>query len=229
MGEQGLKDLSFEDWIEHVFSHPAPTFQAAWYHDFNAEFWDGPPALTVAHVTRLFEDPDPPLTYFADSQIAQGLHYLIDCGASDSMLALTDPLAPLDDRVACVRSIGSLFAKLFAPRCTPHLSRLDEPGCGVLNGVCYMWWDIFAIAGQVGETTDQELQAINKAILAVMKDTLELESLACREGALHGLGHWYTAFPEDVTAIIDDFLRRTPDLRPELEAYARSARCGCVL
>src|SRR6266571_1003047 len=49
----------------------------------------------------------------------------------------------LGDRVRCVEAVASLFAQLFVPRCTPHLSHLGETEAGSLNGVCHMWWDGF--------------------------------------------------------------------------------------
>ena len=67
------------------------------------------------------------------------------------------------------------------------------------------------------------------AILDVMTQTLNLDSDACREGALHGLGHWAMYYPKRVAAIIDEFLKKNPDLRPELRNYALGARTGCVL
>ena len=221
-----LTELSFEDWIEHVFSHEVPKYQAQWYFDADADWWDGPPALTISYITRLFSDPDPPLAYFADSQIAQGLTYIIDNGAGDQMSALSQVSVPLGDRLACVESISDLFAKLFGPHCTPHLSHLDEPGSGDLNGVCYMWWDVFPFA-PVFEGPD--FREIEKAALGVMEKSLKLESPACQESALHGLGHWLKADPGRVEAIIDRFLKENPELRPELAAYARGARSGCVL
>ena len=50
---------------------------------------------------------------------------------------------------------------------------------------------------------------------------------ACRESALHGLGHWQIYYHE-ATQLIDDFLRITPNLRVELVRYAESARRGHV-
>ncbi len=62
-----------------------------------------------------------------------------------------------------------------------------------------------------------------------MRRTLDLSSDACRESALHGLGHWHLEYPQQVEAIIDRFLDSHPDLRSELKAYARAARKGRVL
>ncbi len=221
-----LTDLSYEDWIEHVFSHEVRKYQAAWYFDLDAPWWDGPAAVTVDYLTRLFEDPEPALAYFADSQIAQGLHYLIDTGAGGTVLALTESVVPLPERLRCLRSIGTLFARIFAERCTPTLSHLDEPETGPLNGVCYMWWDIFPIGAPAG---DPEADDIDDAILSVMEASLSLSCPACQESALHGLGHWQMRHSERVAAAIDRFLSCEEDLRPELVAYARAARTGCVL
>ena len=130
-----LTELSFEDWIEHVFSHEVPTYHAAWYFDVEADWWDGPPALTISYITRLFSDPDPPLTYFADSQIAQGLTYLIDSGAGDQMSALSQVSVPLEVRITCVESINrtSAFSRCAGAhgRCWPSSTHAPTlPGAG---------------------------------------------------------------------------------------------------
>jgi hypothetical protein len=38
-----------------------------------------------------------------------------------------------------------------------------------------------------------------------MEHTLWLNSLACQESALHGLGHWQALYPEQVAGIVDHF------------------------
>ncbi|SPP97640.1 protein of unknown function [Bradyrhizobium vignae] len=50
---------------------------------------------------------------------------------------------PVEGRVRCVRSVASLFAKVFEPRCKPRLSHLSQAASNALNGICYMWWDAF--------------------------------------------------------------------------------------
>jgi hypothetical protein len=89
-----------------------------------------------------------------------------------------------------------------------------------------MWWDIFPVGGPAG---DPDGGAMDQAILSVMEGMLDLPSPACRESALHGLGHWHTRHSDQVGAIIDGFLSQHTGLRPELAAYARAARTGCVL
>jgi len=69
---------------------------------------------------------------------------------------------------------------------------------------------------------------LNAAALSVMTETLNIESIACRESALHGLGHWHDVYPAEVELIIDRFLSGYRELRPETVNYAKIARCGCV-
>jgi hypothetical protein len=70
---------------------------------------------------------------------------------------------------------------------------------------------------------------IDNEILRVMERTLHLDSPACQESALHGLGHWMPQYPGRVQEIVDKFLAVRSGLRKELREYAQSARMGCVL
>jgi hypothetical protein len=106
------------------------------------------------------------------------------------------------------------------------LGHLDEQPTNALNMVCYMWWDIIPIAGQ---RDDPQRYAFDQECLSVMASTLELPSDACRESALHGLGHWARQYFDQTTAIIDDFLRHHTDIREPLRRFALTARSGCVL
>jgi hypothetical protein len=62
-----------------------------------------------------------------------------------------------------------------------------------------------------------------------MERILELDSIACQEGALHGLGHWQREYPGEVERIVDRFLESRGGLDARLIDYAKAARCGCVL
>ena len=71
--------------------------------------------------------------------------------------------------------------------------------------------------------------SVDDVLLDVMARTLRLESEPCREGALHGLGHWHAAHPIRVEAIVDAWLGEEPRISSELHQYSLSARGGCVL
>jgi hypothetical protein len=74
----------------------------------------------------------------------------------------------------------------------------------------------------------QRLRSVDNVILYVMARTLRLESEACREGVLHGLGHWHGTYPERTEAIIDAWLSEQPRISQELREYAMAARIGHI-
>jgi hypothetical protein len=213
-----LTDLSFDEWVRHMFDHPVT--DPAWHWDENADCAELEPHRTVTYATELFQHAGELLAPYTDAQVNQGLWFLI--GESTSPLyALTEASIPLEQRVPCIRSISTVFERCFVTRCTPHLSHLDEPGAGALNLICYMWWDIFPLYGQ---PEDKARREIDEACLSVMETTLQLPSVACQESALHGLGHWGLHYKSQCQSIISAFMQRHRKLRPELQEYATQAR-----
>lgn len=195
-----------------------------WYYDFKAEYInpDRNPVQLTMYLARLFEQPDKYTQSYTDAQIDRGLWYIASNGASDFMFVLENESVPVAERLRVVRGIYTLYAEIYAPRCTPHLGHLSESGDSPLNSSCYMWWDLLPYCGFPND-------ALHNAGLDVLECILTLESDACREAALHGLGHWHSANPQRVKTIIDTYLKQHPNLRAELIAYAQSARAGCVL
>lgn len=230
-----LRNLTFDRWVKHIFDHPEPDNMPLWYFRDDADIWNGlvVPDVTVSYLTRLFENIRQIAKPYTDAQLNQGLWFVASNGCSDFMFALNDERVPLAERLRCVESIYTLYETLFAPRCTPILShRLrglpDDPAHNALNSVCYMWWDLTPIGGP---TDDPEFTVFNAACLDVMRRTLMLDSIACQEGALHGLGHWsyYEPHRAQISSIIDQFLAANPNIDSQLKTYALSAKSGCVL
>jgi hypothetical protein len=217
-------DLSYHDWIDYVFDHAVPFYEQAWYFESDEDWWSPRPEQAIEYLTRLFENPEQLTEQFADSQIAQGLYYLVDNGAGAYCRFLSDGSVPLHARVTCISAMQTLSARLFQPRCEPILSHLDEPGGNALNRICYMWWDIAPLGASSKPSSPDP---IHEACLTVMRDTLGLPNPACQENALHGLGHWAHAYPEFTAAAIDAYVAANPRLRPELVRYAQAARSGC--
>jgi hypothetical protein len=218
-----LVSLDFYDWVRHAFDHDVRSPE--WYFDPDAQTWDRPADLTVSHLTRLFSDPIPNLLAFTDSQINQGFWYLVGGSGSKHMFSLTDLSVSLPQRIKCVESITLLFERLFATRCSSHLSHLSPSNPSPLNLACYMWWDIIPITGAPADSSRREF---DDAVLSVMKEILDLGSLACQESALHGLGHWQHDYPERVCSIIDRAVSNAEGWSTELSTYARNARRGYV-
>jgi hypothetical protein len=219
-----LTDLSFAEWLDHAFGREVRFQQNPWFFDPEHDWWDPVPVKAVAYLTRLFECPDEHLHWFTDTQIAQGLTYLMSTSASGDNGWLYSREVPTEDRLLCIETNACLFEKLFLPRRTPTLSHLSEEGAA-LNTVCYMWWDEFPSVGLAG---DPDLPTLHGSVLRSMAKILRLPSLACQESALHGLGHWRSHRPQEVETIIDGFLTERENLDPRLVAYAKAARCGCI-
>lgn len=222
-----LKDLTFEGWLTHVFDHPVPLEnRQAWYWDTDRDWWDENAADSIRFMTRAFEHAALVFEPYSDAQLNQGLWFIASNACSNHMFGLLAEDAPWSERERCVYAIHQLFEQCFARRCSPHLSHVDEPGANPLNLVCYMWWDLIPIYGKPDEP---QRVALDAAILQVMESTLQLDSIACREAALHGLGHWQHEYPERVGAIIDAFSMSRPDLPEKLHAYMINAYTGYVL
>jgi hypothetical protein len=66
-------------------------------------------------------------------------------------------------------------------------------------------------------------------LLQIVADTLKLDSEACRESALHGLGHWQTCYPEKVNNIIHDFIWKNRYIRNPLRNHSYAAMNGDAL
>jgi hypothetical protein len=228
MGKQ-LQHLTFEDWVLYVFDHPVPVGQELeWHWDSERDWWDesGEPAVTVQWLTRLFENAAQVLLPYTDAQLNQGLWFLASNACSNHMFALLDTSVPWAARQRCIASIHTLYEGCFARRCSAALSHLPEPVENPLNMVCYMWWDILPISGQPGDPARRDL---DRSILQVMEATLQLDSLACQESALHGLGHWHMHYPRQVGEIIDKFSITHADIPEKLRQYMQAAYSGCVL
>jgi hypothetical protein len=151
--------------------------------------------------------------------------YLFYQGGRDFMGTLLDERILLSIRLRVLRSFVRVFEQVMAARCSSHLSHLDQKGANVLNSACYMWFDElldrFNPQRLVQAQLAMELVDTLSAILAIPHD-------ACRESALHGIGHWVSHYSL-LTDIVNQFLSSNPGMRPELITYAKSAGAGNVL
>ena len=222
LGNASSGENRLAKWIDHVFDHPVAA--KGWYFGEDAPEWEGRAEETARFIAECFEESGKLLARFDDGQLDQGFWYLVSASGSDFMEALVDVEVDLGLRIRALRSFVPVFEQVIAARCSPHLSHLDEQVANALNSACYMWWDIAPLRPAPGESQrvkfDREALGVMERILAIRHD-------ACRESALHGLGHW-SVYPE-AQRIIDDFLAREKGLRPEVVAYAVAARKGMVL
>jgi hypothetical protein len=87
-----------------------------------------------------------------------------------------------------------------------------------------MWWEIITWGWAKDDPDGDRIKARD---LDVMEAVLRLPNPACKESALHGLGHM-VGHSDRALEIIDRFLADSADLDPALLDYARAARTGCI-
>lgn len=181
-----------------------------------------PATVALGYVTEAFERSADLLGGFSDDELCGGLWFLLS--GSDILPRCLHPEAKESELLAFLKATEALFRDLFDVRCAPALSHLDEEATP-LNSPCYMWWDLAAFS-------PHGPWRLVDGCLDVMQATLALRNDACRESALHGLGHFRSdGWPERRRrTIVERFLGEQGEgLRPELVAYARAALAGCVL
>jgi hypothetical protein len=232
----------YNEWLEYVFDHLVT--DPAWYWDTNSRGWDMDTADTVSDddwdayyaqyqveivelLALTFQRAGTDLRQFTDAQVNQGLWYLTSIG-SEYLHFITDRQheyeIPLFYRLTVIEAIYDLYAYCFRTRCTETLSHLNEPA-SELNGICYMFWDTNCSLSSLESVRDKE--QFEEAVFRVLGRILTIPHRACREGALHGLGHLQIEYPERVAALVDTFLQHA-ELDDALRQYALRARGGRV-
>lgn len=217
-------DSSFERWVRETFDRPSAVRACVCRTDLDHEFASSVQAL--AWRARLFEGAGSLLRDYSDEQVAQGLDHLTSHGHTDDMLALAEPSIPSDVRIRCLDSFVPLFRDVFAVRCEPLLSSGASTPPRPLNGVCYMWWDAM---DYVPGPADPERRPVDLAAVRTMGTILGQGSIVCIESAIHGLGHWRRAYPEEVEALLAAAQASARGWPPALTAYAERARHSYVL
>lgn len=210
-------ELLFQYWLVAHFDHPYS------YGNFiDVEALDISFRQDVEFITRTFNHSEELLAPYSNGQLRQSLWYLASNmhEVSDSY----DDDVNWDNRQACIQSFKSLNEQIFAKRCSPETSAYKNPALdNPLNGICYMWWDIFAFWESLEVNSTNRVDA---EFIEVMAYCLTLEHVAVIEGALHGLNH-IPNHRQEVKSLIDNFLRNNPD--SILREYAEGSKLGANL
>lgn len=209
-----IEDVSFDEFVRAVFGRRSD--------DYDEEHmpFSGDHATTVRYLTRLFEESGKLLAAFDDGQIAEGLYFLIDFGASSHMSALKDMAVPSSDRCRWARSLEPLFRDVFAARCIEMFPYDKTRDFARLNSCCGMFFDVLPLKG-----TDPDPE-FNAEMLSLFERLLTVPHVSVVGSALHGLNHWCDSNPERVAGIVDAFLDKNPKLDPKLRDYAIDCRDG---
>ncbi len=218
-----MPDITFEQWVKGRFD--TPEGPEPWHSDYRNHPQEPPSAVSLEYLHRLFAECGELLKKYSDRQVNEGFWYLFSPGTSNETFSLIDVALPLSERLKAVESIYQLYKDCFFVRCSRKLSHLGKERDSSVNSICYMLWDVISIPAAGEKTEHKEIDA---ACLAVMEKALKLDHDACRESALHGLGHAKLYYPAEVERIIDAFLEDEKDIQPALRNYAKAARTGMV-
>jgi hypothetical protein len=213
---------TFQEWLDETFGRAVTGEYHPEFVHREVENWPDPVsnADAVEYLTRLFENPEKSLQYYSDRQIAPGLWEL---GPGDAH-CVYDQSIPIEKRLRLIGSVEIFFRDFFDKRCVPRLSDAASQHVTPLNTICYMWWEVITW-GWLKD--DPDADRIKARDLEVMEAVLQLPNPACKESAIHGLGHMVRQ-SDRAHAIIDRFLSREKDIDPQLASYARAALTGCI-
>ena len=214
----------YQEWLKHIFDHEVEVKKPQWYFGEDAPAFEASGDEITELLGQTFLNAGKDLTKYTDKQVDQGIWYLAGTSGSDFMSALASSKVPLPKRLEAIGNIYYLYSDCFAKRCTEVLGHSSDEA-PPLNSSCYMFWDICRFSGLEDMLENKETQ---DDVLNVLEKTLAIEHAACREGALHGLGHIANSCPEKVRLIIDGFLSKNK-LDDKLVTYALKAREGMVL
>jgi hypothetical protein len=206
-------EISYEDWKLDLL-----TFDSSWPGNCETIIWQISGQQTYRYVTRFFSEATTFLNHSSPEELNQILWLL----SHDVLNVIPEEYPQPSVWADYFQGTKILFRDLFDCHCAPVLGHCDEQPTTPLNSSCYMWWDVVP----VWHPQEKSRIQIQRLGLETMTYCLKLNNLACKESALHGLGHWFSLDSERVRTIIQDSERYIPE---KLKNYAQSAMCGCVL
>lgn len=203
---------TFEEFLEALFE-PKDCPGGDWYEDENFEVDND--TLTGWYI-RLFKAPDFLFDTFPSEKLERGFAAMINCNFELAAADLVwDRKIDLEQRLLLVSSFYELFSRFFQ-----RLSFWYSTN---------MWWDAVAYAYECGNAvrgrSDEETR-LQDTMFETLVRTLEIDSEACQQAALHGLSHLHHPGGPDA---INDYLMRNPNLDPELKEYAAQAALGMIM
>lgn len=159
----------------------------------------------------------------SETVILGGLRALVDPAAAMLSYSLFAESADSDLRSSVLEMMQKVFAVIFCKRCDQVLAHRGKSHLSPWNLLCFMWWELLPRHGVPRVPT---LDSFDLAILRMMGDLINLDHIACKEAALHGLALWHSAYPEKVQEII---VQHAPAISSNLREYALKAQEGDLM
>ncbi len=212
--------MTYDEFVEFLFNRADDRKEWYFAEDFVQPEFEADVQIDFA--TRVFTDAEQLARKYTESQFCLGLNYLINPACSSFCYSFVDTSVEEVKRVSVVDSMYAVFKGVFNEKCTELSS---EKGA---VGPAYFQLSMLHVVGRVsrhGTPHNVDLESTDRAILITLEKIMSLDSLGCKESALHGLGHWYSARPEFVERVID---RNSAQIPMALREYSKNAREGRV-
>ncbi len=176
-------------------------------------------------VVQLHEDLPELMKDYTVWQLARGIDVIFNANVADYVFDLRDGSASFEKKVEAILSMKKLYSECFFKLCRPRLGHLSED-MNELESFCYMIWDVSPLS--YCENNDQK-DRFYSAIAEVMEYALSLNNIACKESALHGLGHLISPphYPR-AKDIIQNFIDKNKNADPRIIKYAEQAKTGMI-
>lgn len=179
--------LSLDEWVRFVFDRPEADMRSAWYLSDDLIEPEIPNKVLCEYVAHVFGDLDFLIKNYSLPQLAAGINYIVNPSVSYVSYALLDFDVPEGLRLCSISKMRNVYIYLFDKWCGTSSDFLDY--------VCYMWWDFFP---RHGFPFDVRFEKTDSLIVSILGDILCLGNFECKRSALHGLGHWFWAYPDAV-------------------------------
>ncbi|MFA9480387.1 hypothetical protein ACERK3_19115 [Phycisphaerales bacterium AB-hyl4] len=225
---------TFEEWVHYCFTQGYRDFHEDFKgsdHDACAEretrFLGFDSSVLADYIVRLFGNSDSLADGYTDDQIADGVWFIF--GVASSYFHVVRDKVDKPMQVACIKSVESLYLRLFDRICCKRGSDPDGDYINTLKVdiAVHMIWDMDCIEGAV-MFKDQYPHLVQPGLMVLENIALKSRTSTCMMSALHGLGHIQHYHPQACKRIIDRFLkmRKAPDWVRE---YAVQACTGQVM
>ena len=216
-----MSQVKYEDFEEYLFGRHTED-QAKWFDrdDFVEKVFDNTEVVLFA--SDIYNNISKISLNYSGLQICHGLEYLINSASGFVCYAFLDKSVDENLRLISIKNMRNVFDAIFSEKCNTALGHLSNTQLSCYNYLCYMWWDIFP---RHGVPKDNHFFKTDNVIIELLEYILSLENIACKESALHGLGHWHVGYPDIVKNIIQ---KAQPALPEVLKNYAEQAMSGSV-
>tara|TARA_B100001989_G_scaffold252666_1_gene235562 strand:+ start:1663 stop:2322 length:660 start_codon:yes stop_codon:yes gene_type:complete len=213
----------YDEWIVSLFDHDEAKGDWRWQDD--AELLDIPKEFIADYIIQLNQDMLALRDKYNKWQLVYGLDAVYNVNCADYIFDFRDGPSTTQKKVEVIRSLKELYSECFFKLCRPLLGHLSEQQ-NELEGFCYMFWDLTPLH-YFEENKDKEI--LYKEVSEVIEFALTLDSFACQESALHGLGH--LIIPEyypKAKDIIQNYIDRNINADPRIVKYAQAAKTGMI-